>query len=408
MKQVVEYTRKFFAFDGDRVLWGLVFGLVFFSLLAVFSATGSSKSLLTHSGHLALGLLGILAERRMHYKYFIGWAPFVCWVAFGLLLYVVIERPVEINGAARWVRIPLIGETFQPSEIAKIGLMMYVARVIAFEQEEGHCRDRALIKILAYALPLMGVIFFENFSTSALLLLVGLTVLFIGRLRWKTLLVLLLIVAACGTLFAWAIYNVPELEEIGRVDVIKSRLDGKNTYQADQSKIAIARGGLYGVGLGHSTQRHFLPEPAWDYIYAIIVEEYGLLFGGLPVLAIFLIILFRIGVIVRRCTRMFPGLLVCGLGLTIVYQALIHMLVCVGVGPVTGQPLPLVSKGGTSIFLTGIAIGMIQSIAYTFSEAGQREEKKQQERRRERLARKIEALECELETGDEDDDTLYY
>jgi cell division protein FtsW len=186
------------------------------------------------------------------------------------------------------------------------------------------------------------------------------------------------------------------------VRIIKARLDRQDTYQADQSKIAIAQGGLYGVGPGKSVQRDFLPNPFSDYIYSIIVEEYGFLFGGTTVLLIYLIILYRVGVIVRRCTRMFPALLVAGLGLTIVYQALIHIFVCVGIFPVTGQPLPFVSMGGTAMLLTGSAFGMIQSVAHTFSETGRREEEERRQRQYAALERKRERLERETEMAYEE------
>nr|WP_286164652.1 FtsW/RodA/SpoVE family cell cycle protein [Odoribacter sp. OF09-27XD] len=145
---------------------------------------------------------------------------------------------------------------------------------------------------------------------------------------------------------------------------------GEESFQAQQSKIAVARGGMLGVGPGNSVQRNFLPHPYSDFIFAIIIEEYGLVGGGV-ILLLFLIILYRIGVIVRRCTRTFPALLVTGLGLMIVLQAFVNMGVCVGLFPVTGQPLPLVSMGGTSLLFTSAAFGMILSVSHTFPEHGE-------------------------------------
>jgi cell division protein FtsW len=295
--------------------------------------------------------------------------------------------PTAINDSARWVRIPGIGLTIQPSEIAKLGIVMYLARVIAFEQVNNYCSDKALMKVGIYTVFVLFLIFKENFSTSLLLGTVCLAMLFIGRLRWKTMFVLLGSLIVLASLFLVIIYTYPKSDDFARVATIKHRLDsffvpgkeGSDTYQVDQSKIAIARGGLYGVGPGRSEQRNFLPNPFSDFIYAIIIEEYGLLIGGAVVLLIYLIILYRVGLIVRRCTRMFPALLVAGLGLTIVMQSLMHMMVCVGLFPVTGQPLPLVSMGGTSILLTGVAFGMIQSVAHTFSEAGRQEERERKE-----------------------------
>lgn len=173
------------------------------------------------------------------------------------------------------------------------------------------------------------------------------------------------------------------LKSAGRLLTVKSRIehfvnpsetDSDDSYQSDQAKIAVAKGGLMGLGPGNSVQRNFLPHPYSDFIFAIIVEEYGLVGAGI-VMLLYLIILYRVGVIVRRCTRMFPAILVAGLGLCIVFQALINMGVCVGLFPVTGQPLPLVSMGGTSLLFTSASFGMILSVSHTFSEEGEREEK---------------------------------
>ena len=175
-------------------------------------------------------------------------------------------------------------------------------------------------------------------------------------------------------------FTVPQFEKIGRVATIKGRVTnffsgakkerGDSSYQSDQAKIAVAKGGLMGVGPGNSEQRNFLPHPYSDFIFAIIIEEYGLLGGGLTLL-LYLIILYRIGVIVKRCTRTFPALLVTGLGLSIVFQAFVNMGVCVGLFPVTGQPLPLVSMGGTSLLFTSAAFGMILSVSHTFQGDGE-------------------------------------
>ena len=172
-----------------------------------------------------------------------------------------------------------------------------------------------------------------------------------------------------------ALAFTPKLGEVWRFPTIKSRVTaffsgGEESFQAQQSKIAVARGGMLGVGPGNSVQRNFLPHPYSDFIFAIIIEEYGLVGGGV-ILLLFLIILYRIGVIVRRCTRTFPALLVTGLGLMIVLQAFVNMGVCVGLFPVTGQPLPLVSMGGTSLLFTSAAFGMILSVSHTFPEHGE-------------------------------------
>ena len=206
------------------------------------------------------------------------------------------------------------------------------------------------------------------------------TMLFVGRLRLKLILISFAsLIALVGVILVLA-FTVPQFEKIGRVATIKGRVTNffsgakkereGSSYQSDQAKIAVAKGGLMGVGPGNSEQRNFLPHPYSDFIFAIIIEEYGLLGGGLTLL-LYLIILYRIGVIVKRCTRTFPALLVTGLGLSIVFQAFVNMGVCVGLFPVTGQPLPLVSMGGTSLLFTSAAFGMILSVSHTFQEDGE-------------------------------------
>jgi cell division protein FtsW len=402
METITQIFRRYFVLKGDRVLWGLTILLMCISLLVVFSSTGkyayveydgdTNAPLLKHFAFFILGFGAILVLQSMHYKYFISLAMAV-WILAVAGLVIAQMFPTNINDAARWVRIPGIGLTVQPSEFAKLGMVMMVARFIAFEQKDGHCENKTLIRVFGYTFPLLALIFPENFSTSVLLLLVCLVMLFIGRLRMKVMGIVLLVFFVLGAGGLWAIYNVPQLEKIKRTETIKSRIEGRDSFQADQSKIAIAQGGLYGVGIGQSTQRDFLPNPFSDYSYAIIIEEYGSLIGGVSMLLLYLIILYRVGVIIRRCTRMFPALLVAGLGCTIVFQALIHVFVSVGLFPVTGQPLPFVSMGGTSILVTGCALGMIQSVAHTFSEAGQREEEERHQRMLAALESKRERLE---------------
>ena len=173
-------------------------------------------------------------------------------------------------------------------------------------------------------------------------------------------------------------------------------VNSDDSYQSDQAKIAVAKGGLVGLGPGNSVQRNFLPHPYSDFIFAIIIEEYGLLGAGV-VMLLYLIILYRIGVIVRRCTRTFPAILVTGLGLSIVFQALVNMGVCVGLMPVTGQPLPLMSMGGTSLIFTSAAFGMILSVSHTFSEEGEREEREKQRMKSEKLRKRAKDIEEDIE-----------
>jgi cell division protein FtsW len=385
-EKIADIKKQYFILKGDKILWIMIFLLMAISLIAVYSSTG--KLAYTSMGGntiwplikqvilLGMAVCVMIVIQWIHYKYFIMTASTICWGALLLLvtalLITIFDSGARINSTARWIELPIIG-SIQPSEIAKLGLVMYMSRVIAFGQRENDCTDRVLWKIGLFFIPMWILIFKENFSTSVLLALVCWLMLFIGRVRWKTLLILSFVSVTLATAFLVTIYNTDKFDHIGRVSEIKRRLDNTDPFQAEQAKIAIARGGLSGTGPGRSVQRNFLPNPHSDYIYAIIVEEYGLFGGGL-VLLIYMIILFRIGVIVWRCTRAFPALLVTGLGFMIVLQAIIHICVCVSIGPVTGQPLPLVSTGGTSIVLFGFALGMIQSVAHTFSSTGKEEE----------------------------------
>lgn len=328
-------------------------------------------------------MIVILTLQSFHYKYFLSFAKIVLGMSFIFLLWAKFAG-TTLNDAGRWVTIPGIGFTFQPSEMAKLGIIMYCARSVAFEQTDEGCNNNVLMRML-FVVPVLFMIFMENFSTSVLLGAVCLVMLFVGRLYWRTYAKLIGGIFLLGALMIAVVFIVPEkyLKSAGRLLTVKSRIehfvnpsetDSDDSYQSDQAKIAVAKGGLVGLGPGNSVQRNFLPHPYSDFIFAIIVEEYGLGGAGV-VMLLYLIILYRVGVIVRRCTRMFPAILVAGLGLCIVFQALINMGVCVGLFPVTGQPLPLVSMGGTSLLFTSAAFGMILSVSHTFSEEGEREEK---------------------------------
>ena len=406
--------RKKLSFKGDRILWYVIIGLMLASVMVVYSSTGSLayrvrsgntsyfliKQVILMSGCLVV----VLTLQSIHYKYFLSFAKIVLGMSFIFLLWAKFAG-TTLNDAGRWVTIPGIGFTFQPSEMAKLGVIMYCARVIAFYQNERCCDDEALKKILFVAGPVIFLIFLDNFSTSLLMGLVCLAMLFVGRLRLK------LIAMSVGALVATIVvllvlaFTVPKVAEIGRIATVKSRIvnffnpesvNSDDSYQSDQAKIAVAKGGLVGLGPGNSVQRNFLPHPYSDFIFAIIIEEYGLLGAGV-VMLLYLIILYRIGVIVRRCTRTFPAILVTGLGLSIVFQALVNMGVCVGLMPVTGQPLPLMSMGGTSLIFTSAAFGMILSVSHTFSEEGEREEREKQRMKSEKLRKRAKDIEEDIE-----------
>ena len=360
-------------FKGDRTLWYVVIGLMLASLIVVYSSTGSlafrvrggnTSYYLIKQLFLMFGcMVVILTLQSFHYKYFLSFAKIVLGMSLIFLLWAKFAG-TTLNDAGRWVTIPGIGFTFQPSEMAKLGIIMYCARAIAFEQTEECCSNNVLWR-MTLVVPVLFLIFMENFSTSALLGGVCLVMLFVGRLYWKTYAKLIGVIVGLMILMLAVVFIVPEkhLKSAGRLLTVKSRIehfvnpsetDSDDSYQSDQAKIAVAKGGLMGLGPGNSVQRNFLPHPYSDFIFAIIVEEYGLVGAGI-VMLLYLIILYRVGVIV--------------------FQALINMGVCVGLFPVTGQPLPLVSMGGTSLLFTSASFGMILSVSHTFSEEGEREEK---------------------------------
>lgn len=375
-------------FKGDKVLWYVVIALMIASVMVVYSSTGrlayrvkdgnTSFYLMKQVFLMTMCFGVILGIQSMHYKYFLTFSKVVLGMSFIFLLWAKFAG-TNLNDADRWITIPLIGFTFQPSELAKLGIIMYTARIIAFYQNDRNCDDDALKNVLLFTGPLILLIFLDNFSTSLLIGLICMTMLFVGRLRLKLMAMAVGgLIGLVGLILVLA-FTVPQFEKIGRVATIKARVtaffqgdkgDEDYSYQSVQAKIAVAKGGLVGMGPGNSEQRNFLPHPYSDFIFAIIIEEYGLIGGGV-VMLLYLIVLYRIGVIVRRCTRTFPALLVTGLGLCIVYQAFVNMGVCVGLFPVTGQPLPLVSMGGTSLLFTSAAFGMILSVSNTFQEGGE-------------------------------------
>ncbi len=391
LRNIRNHLRRSLVFKGDKVLWYVIIGLMIASVMVVYSSTGRlayrvkdgnttfflMKQLFLMGGCLVL----ILGLQSIHYKVFLAFSRVVLGMGLIFLLWAKFAG-TNLNDADRWITIPLIGFTFQPSELAKLGIIMYTARIIAFYQTDRCCSDEALKSVLLFVGPLILLIFLDNFSTSLLIGLICLTMLAVGRLRLK------LLVASVGVLLGLVglilvlAFTVPQFEKIGRVATIKSRVteffagssgNEDYSYQSVQAKIAVAKGGLVGVGPGNSEQRNFLPHPYSDFIFAIIIEEYGLIGGGI-VMLLYLTVLYRVWVIVKRCTQSFPILLVTGLGLSIVFQAFINMGVCVGLFPVTGQPLPLVSMGGTSLLFTSAAFGMILSVSHTFPEGGERME----------------------------------
>lgn len=367
-------------FKGDRVIWIIVIVLSVFSLLAVYSSTGSlayryqggntAYYFLKQLGFLLAGLGIIFITQLIPYKVYSPISQLLLLISIPLLA-VTLLFGTSLNQAARWLAIPGLGITIQTSDFAKIALIMYVARLLSIKQNEIKDFKTTFLPLIIPIVVVCLLILPANFSTAALLGITCWVLLYIGRVNLRYLLGF----TGIGVLvLSVGIFVLLETNAVGRAKTWKNRIEnftsGENSenYQALQSKIAIASGGLIGKGPGNSTQRNFLPHPYSDFIYAIIVEEYGLA-GGVFILMLYLILLYRAGVIVKKAQRTFPAFLAIGLTLILVFQALVNMAVAVNLFPVTGQPLPLVSMGGTSLLFTSAAFGILLSISRSQNKA---------------------------------------
>jgi len=362
-------------FKGDRYIWLIVFFMSLVSVLAVYSSIGTlayryqsgntEYYLFKHLIILIFGIGLMYAAHLIRYTYYTAIAQIGILVAIPLLLFTLLSG-TNLNEASRWLTLPIVNLTFQTSDLAKLVLIMYVARMLSKKQENIKDFKTAFLPIMIPVVIICGLILPANFSTAAVLFVTCLFLMYIGRINLKYIMMMIGIGALCLTIFI-SIALISKNQ--GRVATWKARVenfvnkgDSDGTYQTQQAKIAIATGGLLGKGPGNSTQRNFLPHPYSDFIYAIIVEEYGL-FGGITIVMIYLILFFRVIRFVRMSPRGFATLLAIGCSFSLVFQAMINMAVAVNLFPVTGQPLPMLSMGGTSIWFTSIAIGIILSIS---------------------------------------------
>lgn len=354
--------------QGDPIIWLVVTGLSLLSILAVYSASGSlafrySEStehyLLKHGALVALGLVAMYWAHKLDYRYYSGLSRIGLLVAIPLLLFAFFFGP-NINDSKRWIVIPLINQQFQPSDLAKLALIANVAAMLARRQSaitRANWKE-TLLPILFWCGLVCGLIALSNISTSLILLATCMLLMYFGRVPVKFLGILLVVGVLAGTL-ALALGSRGKTA-VGRIErfLDRTNLD----YQTEQSFIAIANGGLIGRGMGKSHQKNFLPHPYSDFIYAVVLEEYGLA-GGLGVLFLYLVLLYRGMLAVASSNNAFGGLLSAGLSFLLAIQAMLNMAVAVGLVPVTGQPLPLVSMGGTSLLFTGISFGIILSVS---------------------------------------------
>ena len=365
------------SFKGDKVIWRIVIALSIVSLLAIYSSTGAMAYLKgqTTFGYLIKQLIFVLASMFVVYvahNISIIWyrrlAKLIFFTSIILLLLTFVVG-VTLNEGSRWLRIPVIGLTFQPADIAKIGLILYIAKV--FEEGGIDSFKQFFLRILTPIAVACVLILWGSTSAAILLGFSVFILLFVAGVRnsylWKTLGIACAAIAVIVTLGYTTPY-FPRIETaVNRVVTYtkgddNTEKDKAKVFQSEQSSIAIATGGIIGKGPGNSTQRHVLPHPYSDFVYAIIIEEYGLV-GGFIVLFLYLILLYRAVVIARSCTKIFPALTVLGLMMLTVFQAMINMCVAVGIFPVTGQTLPFISLGGSSLVTMGFAMGIILSIS---------------------------------------------
>lgn len=365
-------------FKGDVIIWIVLIVLSIFSILAVYSATGTlaykkmsgdtTHFLFKHGSLLLFGFLLVFVFHHIHYRFYKRLSVVFLYLTIPMLLWTLIKG-ASLNEAARWVTLPGVGLTFQTSDFAKFVLIMFVARYLSLNQENIKDFKTGFRSIIIWILVICGLILPANFSTAAILFTTSLILLFLGRVKILYLLGLIAAGAVAITIFLLILFNLPE-ESRGRLGTWQKRIenfrngDPEGNFQVEQAKIAIVNGGVLGKGPGNSTQRNFLPHPYSDFIYAIIIEEYGVI-GGAFIVLLYLILLYRAGVIVRKSVNQFPAFLAIGLMFMIVFQAFINMAVAVNILPVTGQTLPFVSMGGTSIIFTGVAFGVILSISRT-------------------------------------------
>lgn len=366
--------------QGDKVLWAIAGLLALFSFMPVYSASSNLaylygdgntfKYLIKHAVHLGLGFLIVYGVHKIPYNYFKGLSMIMLPIAV-VLLVVTIAQGTTIGGAnaSRWIRIPVVGVTFQTSTLASVVLLSFVARYLAKIASKAYTFKETLVPLWLPVMLVVACILPANFSTAAIIFSMVIMLVFIGGYPLKYLAIIFATGLLFLTLFILAAKAFPGAFS-NRVDTWTSRIENflddsenqKDNYQIERAKIAIATGGLIGQGPGKSVQKNFLPQSSSDFIYAIVVEEFGLL-GAVGIMFAYLLVLARLIIISHKCEDVFGKLLVLGVGLPIVFQALINMAVAVELFPVTGQTLPLVSSGGTSIWMTCLALGIVISVS---------------------------------------------
>ncbi len=377
---------------GDRLIWAIAALLAIFSFLPVYSAASNLayasggrntfNYFMKHFLHLFLGFSIMYGVHKVPYRYFRGLSMIMIPVVLVLLAATMfqVDTSESLTNAKRWIRVPFVGLTFQPSTLASVVLMVYVARYLSKIKDTQVTFNETILPLWLPVFLVLILILPANFSTAAIIFTMVMMLAFLGGYPIRYLVLILISGVAAFAMFILLARAFPDVMP-NRVDTWVSRIESFTNekeytdanYQIEKAKIAIATGGIKGLGPGKSVQKNFLPQSSSDFIFAIIVEEYGLA-GGLFLMVLYLWLLFRIVIVSQKADTIFGKLLVIGVGLPIVFQALINMAVAVELFPVTGQTLPLISSGGTSIWITCLAIGIILSVSAKRQEIKEQEE----------------------------------
>jgi len=364
MNKILSNTR------GDRWIWLIVILLSAISLLAVYSAigtlaykrgVGAESILMKHLAMIVGGIALMYISHKLDYRYYRGISKLLMIITLPLLVYTLVFGS-HVNDASRWIAIPGTGLSFQTSDLAKLALITYLARTLSLKQENIKDVKQSFIPIMGAVCLVFILIALANLSTALMLFGVSILLLIIGRISIKQIAITCL---AGAVLLAGVVFLGPRHKTyVSRIHSFMhpELANPDKSFQSDHAKIAIATGGIFGKGVGKSDEINYLPEAYSDEIYAIIIEEYGL-FGGVVLIGIYLFLLYRCIKIVTKAPKAFGALLAAGLSFSLTIQAFANMAVAVGLGPVTGIPLPFISMGGTSILFTSVAFGIILSVS---------------------------------------------
>lgn len=407
---------------GDKTIWAIVALLAIVSFLPVYSASsnlaygayGSGNTLsylLKHLAHVGIGFCIIYVVHKIPYNYFRAISIIGIPVIVLLLLYTLLQgKTIDGANASRWIQIPFVGVGFQTSTLAFVVLMLYVARYLAKIKDKAITFKSSLLELWLPVFVVVALVLPANFSTAAIMFSMVVMLVFIGMYPLKHLAKIIVMGLAFLTLFIGAAKILPEGTFPHRIDTWVSRVTSfvsdeaneEEAYQIEKAKIAIATGGINGLGPGKSVQRNFLPQSSSDFIYAIIVEEYGLI-GATGVITLYLILFFRFLRASIQVKNIYGTLLIVGLGFPIIFQAFINMAVAVEFLPTTGQTLPLISSGGSAIWMTCLSIGIVLNVTKKEEEIKEEEKEKIQ---REKILQRLIDKEIEEEERTKEEENI--